>query len=386
MSNDRVETAVPSYDVAVQNQDQALSEVKLDASQIGVLASGINLSDTGDVLAYGAKPMGEIARFADTLLEKIRTKDAGEIGDQLSNLVVHIRANDPLTLQEKSEGFLTKLPLIGGLFKKAQKAQIDSLNLTAQIDGIAKHLDNSMVNLLRDIETLGQLYERNYGYYKDVAQYIEAGKQKLKHVNEVDLPALQQEAQSSNDMMKAQQVKDMIENINRFERRIHDLELSSIIAVQTAPQIRMVQSNNQQLAEKIQTSILSTLPIWKSQLVLTMTLSAQQKAAKLQKDVADTTNELLRKNADMLQQSSIATATEVERSIVDIETLRETQTKLVNTIEETLKIASNARIKREEVAKELSTMEEDLKQRLVAATAQYANPVEATSSTTTPTP
>lgn len=370
--NSNSEQSVPSYDVAIKDGGQALTEVKLDASQISVLASGINLSDTGDVLAYGAKPMGEIARFADTLLEKMRAKDAGEIGEQLSGLVTYIRENDPLTLQEKGNSFLASIPLIGSLFKRAHKAQIDRLTLTEQIDGIAKHLDNSMVNLLRDIGVLEQLYERNYGYYKEVAQYIEAGKQKLKQVNEVDLPALQQQAQASNDMMQAQQVKDMIENINRFERRIHDLELSSIIAVQTAPQIRMVQSNNQQLAEKIQTSILSTLPIWKSQLVLTMTLDAQQKAAMLQKSVSDTTNDLLRKNADMLQQSSIATATEVERSIVDIETLRETQNKLVNTIEETLKIASEARVKREEVAKEIGTMEEDLKQRLMAATAKYA--------------
>lgn len=365
------EQVVPSYGVTVK-EEQALTSVPLDSSQITALTSNIDLSSTADVLAYGAKPMGEIARFADNLLEKIRTKDAGEVGEQLSQLVLFIRQNDPLTIQDKSENFLASIPLIGSLFRGAQKARIDHTTLTQQIDGIAKHLDNSMVNLLRDIETLEQLYTRNYEYYKEVAQYIEAGKQKLQQVKEVDLPALQREAEASNDMMKAQQVKDMIESINRFERRIHDLELSRVIAVQTAPQIRIVQSNNQQLAEKIQTSILSTLPIWKSQLVLTMALDSQHKAAKLQKEVSDTTNDLLRKNAEMLQQSSIATATEVERSIVDIETLRETQDKLVNTIEETLRIASEARVKREEVAKELTTMEENLKQRLVDATSKYA--------------
>lgn len=352
-------------------QAQEVAPLSFDASQFASLASEIKLSDPASVLAYGAKPMGEIARFADTLLTRIRAKDAGEIGEQLSKLVTYIRENDPLSAQEKTGSFLSSLPVVGSLFKRAQKAQIDRQTLAEQVDGIATHLDNSMVNLLRDIETLEQLYAKNYDYYKEVSLYIEAGRQKLEQIKSQDLPALQQQAQASKDMMQAQQVKDLLENINRFERRLHDLELSKIIAVQTAPQIRMVQSNNQQLAEKIQTSILSTLPIWKSQLVLTMTLDAQRKAAQLQKDVSDTTNDLLRKNAQMLEQSSIATATEVERSIVDVETLREVQSKLVNTIEETLRIASEARTKRAEVEKELSTMEENLRQRLTDATAKY---------------
>lgn len=352
-------------------QAQEVAPLSFDASQVASLASEIKLSDPASVLAYGAKPMGEIARFADTLLTRIRAKDAGEIGEQLSKLVTYIRENDPLSAQEKTGSFLSSLPVVGSLFKRAQKAQIDRQTLAEQVDGIATHLDNSMVNLLRDIETLEQLYAKNYDYYKEVSLYIEAGRQKLEQIKSQDLPALQQQAQASKDMMQAQQVKDLLENINRFERRLHDLELSKIIAVQTAPQIRMVQSNNQQLAEKIQTSILSTLPIWKSQLVLTMTLDAQRKAAQLQKDVSDTTNDLLRKNAQMLEQSSIATATEVERSIVDVETLREVQSKLVNTIEETLRIASEARTKRAEVEKELSTMEENLRQRLTDATAKY---------------
>ena len=183
--------------------------------------------------------------------------------------------------------------------------------------------------------------------------------------------ALEDKARSSQDLMDAQKVKDFIECINRFERRLHDLELSKTISVQTAPQIRMIQGNNQQLAEKIQSSVLSTLPIWKSQMVLSLTLDSQKKAAQLQRDVSDTTNELLRKNAEILEQSSIATATEVERSIVDIDTLREVQTRLVNTIEETMKIASDARERRAEVEKELGTMEEDLRLRLTAAVDKY---------------
>lgn len=360
-----------SYDVVEKKSELLPTEQLLDQNKVAVMAAQIDIAEPSAVMSYGAKPMGEIARFADTLLEKVRGKDAGEVGQQLSELVMRIRQNDPFTAEEKRSRFLENLPLVGGLFKSVEKAKIDSKTLTEQVDSIAAHLDKSMVNLLRDIETLEQLYLRNYDFYSDISLYVEAGKQKLQEVREVDLPALQKQAEESKDLMQAQKVKDLIENINRFERRLHDLELSKTISIQTAPQIRMVQSNNQQLAEKIQSSILSTLPIWKSQMVLMMTLDAQKKAAQLQKDVADTTNELLRKNAEILQQSSVATATEVERSIVDIDTLREVQDKLVNTIEETMAIAADARVRRSEVEKELVTMEDSLRERLTAAASKY---------------
>ncbi|KAA1186410.1 toxic anion resistance protein [Photorhabdus heterorhabditis] len=348
------------------------STTLVDQEHLNALIDKIDISQPAAVISYGAKPMGEIARFADTLLDNVRTKEANEVGQKLSALVMFIREHDALSVEEKSSGFLRNLPLIGGIFKKVERTMIDQKTLTQQVDTIATHLDNAMLNLLRDITVLDQLYDRNLGFYKEISLYVEAGKQKLQQIKTVELPSLQRKAATSQDMMDAQSVKDLLEDINRFERRIHDLELSKTIAIQTAPQIRIVQNNNQQLAEKIQSSILSTLPIWKSQMVLNLSLQAQGKAAKLQKEVADTTNDLLRKNAEILQQSSIATATEVERSIVDIETLRDVQSRLVNTIEDTMRIASEARIKRTEIEKELSSMEDNLRQRLTAAAnAQY---------------
>ncbi|PVZ87855.1 toxic anion resistance protein [Serratia sp. S1B] len=357
---------------SIQNPQEGLPETyRPDPVQVTALASQINIAETGMVMGYGAKPMAEIAQFADTLLHKIKARDGGEVGQLLSDLVLRIRENDPFTKEEKSSNFLASLPVVGKLFKQVEQFKVNNQALTEQVDTIANHLDQSMITLMRDIETLEQLYLRNFNFYNEVTLYIDAGKQKLQHVSEIELPALKQEADTSKNLMMAQQVKDMIENINRFERRLHDLDLSRTIAIQTAPQIRMVQSTNQQLAEKIQSSILATLPIWKSQMVLSMTLNAQSKAARLQKEVSDTTNQLLLKNAEILQQSSIATANEVERSIVDVGTLREVQNKLINTIEETMKIADNARTRRAEAETELATMEENLRLRLTEATSRY---------------
>jgi len=351
-------------------EEKMLAEIVPDEARIQEIVTTIQINDPTSFLTYGSKPMSEIAKFSDTLLSRIKTKDAGEVGGQLSDLVLKIREYDPMSKEEKASGFLANIPVIGGLFRQVEKTKIDHTTLTSQVDIIASHLDNSMVGLLRDNEQLAQLYDKNLDYYRELNLYINAGKQFLGNIRTVELPALEAKANETKDMLDAQNVKDMLENINRFERRIHDLELSKMIAMQTAPQIRIIQSNNQQLAEKIQGSIFSTLPIWKSQIVLSLSLQEQEKAAKLQKDVSDTTNELLRKNAEMLQQNSIATAHEVERSIVDIETVREVQNRLVNTIEETMKIASEAREKRKTVEIELSQMENNLRERITEAVAK----------------
>lgn len=363
----KAQTDFLSAGMLVPEGSNELANVTADQQKVQEIAKQIDFTNSGLSVTYGAKTMGSIAQFSDTLLNKVKAKDAGVVGEQLSELLIHIRESDPKSFEEKQTGFLKKIPIIGTLFKKAERSVVDQQSLTTQVDTISKHLDSSMVALLRDVETLEQLYLKNFEFYQDINLYIEAGKQKLEEVKRVDLPALQQKAEETGDMMDAQKAKDFQEQIQRFERRIHDLELSKIIAVQTAPQIRLIQSNNQTLAEKIQSSILSTLPIWKSQMVLTMSIDRQGKAAQLQKDVADTTNELLRQNAEMLKHSSIETAREVERSIVDVETLRSVQDNLVNTIEETVKIASDARIRRAEVEKELVTMEEDLRLRIVKA-------------------
>ena len=223
-----------------------------------------------------------------------------------------------------------------------------------------------MTGLLYDIEVLEQLYQHNKEFHEELSVYIAAGKIRLQKAREQELPALLAEAEKSDDSMSAQKVRDFSEQINRFERRLHDLQLSRTITLQTAPQIRLIQSNNQTLAEKIQTSVLSTIPIWKSQMVLALSIRGQQSAAQLQKSVADTTNSLLRNNAEVLQQSTIETARQVERSIVDVETVREVHGKLLATIEETLRIAQEGRQQRLETERELVAMEQDLKTKLTA--------------------
>jgi len=338
-------------------------------SKVTELAKSIDLNNQSLSITYGADTMQEIARFADSMLSRVRAKDAGPVGETLTDLLLKVKDIDLSALAKDNRGFLERIPLIGSLFNAAQRSLARFNTLAGQVEQIASKLDEAMIGLLRDIEVLEQLYDHNKNFHENLSVYIAAGKERLEKARTEELPRLKDEAEKSGDSMAAQAVRDFAEKINRFERRIHDLELSRTITVQTAPQIRLIQSNDQTLAEKIQTSILTTIPIWKSQMVLALSLHKQKSAAKLQKDVTDTTNELLRKNADMLQSATIETAREVERSVVDIETLRTVHEKLLSTIEETLKIAEEGKNKRAAVEKELEVMEQDLKTRLTGLAA-----------------
>lgn len=357
--------------VNVVNESKEVTMIEKDpqnAERITTLIAQIDMQNPSLSISYGAATMSAISQFADGLLEQVRAKNAGVVGEQLTDLMLKVKGIDIDALNQKPS-FLSRLPLIGSLFNKVERSIAEYKTLSEQVDVVSSKLDEAMVGLLRDIETLEQLYIRNREFYQDISLHIAAGKEKLKEVEATELPRLKAEADASGDVMEAQRVKDMVSRIQRFERRLHDLELSRTIAYQTAPQIRLIQSNNQTLAEKIQSSILSTIPIWKSQMVLALSLNSQRNAAKLQKNVADTTNELLRKNAEMLEVSSIETAREVERSIVDIETLRDVQGRLIHTIEETANIAKEARTRRVSVEKELVTMEKDLRDRLASIAA-----------------
>ena len=345
------------------------------ASKVSELAKSIDLNNQSLSITYGADTMQEIARFADSMLSRVRAKDAGPLGETLTDLLLKVKDVDLSALAKDDRGFLGRLPLVGSLFNSVQRSVARFNSLAGQVEQIASRLDESMIGLLRDIEVLEQLYEHNKNFHANLSLYIAAGKERLAKARDEELPRMKQEAEQSGDSMAAQAVRDFAEKINRFERRLHDLELSRTITVQTAPQIRLIQSNDQTLAEKIQTSILTTIPIWKSQMVLALSLHKQKSAAKLQKDVTDTTNELLRKNADMLQSATLDTAREVERSIVDIETLRTVHAKLLSTIEETLKIAEEGRTKRAAVEKELEGMEQDLKVRLTGLATAKSNQV-----------
>ncbi len=334
-------------------------------SQIGKLVQEINLADPTLNVTYGTSTMKDISRFADDLLSRVQAKDSGEAGETLTSLMLRVKGIDVAELG-KEPSFFERLPLIGSLFNSVQKTVAKFETLADQVAVISNNLESAIVALLHDIEVLEQLYKHNETFHHELVAYIEAGKRKLEEVRTIELPKLQDEAAQSGNPLDAQKVRDLTEQINRFERRVHDLELSRTITIQTAPQIRLIQSNNQALAQKIQTSVLATIPIWKNQMVLALSLRGQKNAAALQKEVADTTNELLRKNAAMLQQTSVETAREVERSIVDIETLRDVHGKLIATIDETLNIAQEGRQKRLAVEQELADMEVELKNRLTA--------------------
>ena len=332
-----------------------------EEQRIASIADSINLADPSLTVTYGTEAMQGISRFADDLLSRVQAKDSGELGESLTNLMLKVKDVNVSEVMG-SPGFLQSLPLVGSLFSSAKRTVAKFNTLSEQIEIIVDKLDEAMIGLLRDIETLEMLYEHNARFHAELTAYIEAGKRKLEEARTVELPRLKAQADASGDLMEAQQVRDLSEQINRFERRLHDLQLSRTITVQTAPQIRIIQSNNRTLAEKIQTSILATIPIWKSQMVLALSLHGQKNAAAL--------HDMLRSNAELLEQAAVDTAREVERSVVDIETLREVHEKLIGTIEETLRIAQEGRERRAAAEKELAVMETELKDRLTSLAAR----------------
>lgn len=352
---------------------EVIKDTPPEQSDIIKIAESINFDDPTLTVTYGAKSMNDIAKFADGLLGRVRSKDAGFVGESLTNLLGQVKDLDVSDLATGETSFLSRLPVIGSLFNKVERSMERFNTVAEQIEGISNKLEKAMHGLLVDIEVLEQLYAHNLAFYQDLSLAIAAGQKRLEQARNEDLPLLQKNAAESGDTMQAQKVRDFAEKLNRFEKRLHDLQISRTITLQTAPQIRLIQSNNQTLAEKIQTSILSTLPIWKSQMVLALSLHGQLSATKLQKAVSDTTNQLLTKNAEMLERGTVEVATEVERSIVDVETLREVHSKLLSTIEETLRISEDGRNKRVSVEKELVQMEEDLRNRLASLASQKVN-------------
>lgn len=343
-----------------------------EEKEIEALISKINFNDPTLSLSWGVKAMTGIANFSDQLMQHIRIKDAGAIGVQLTDLLLHIKHIDPKAFNNKKT-LLSRIPLIGHLFESMHRVILDYQTLSPQVEKIVEQLEQAKLTLLRDISFLEELFTHNSDYLIQVNRYILAGKKKLLLVKENELPAAQKKVQSTGDASDAQYVTDLVERINRFERRIHDLLLSRTIAIQTAPQIRIIQNNDRSLVEKIQSSILSTIPVWKSQIVLAVALNTQQNAVHLQRDIANATNEMLRRNAQMLNSGSIEIAREVERSVVDIETLREVQTQLISGIESTVSIIDEARAQRTAVEKELILMERNLRVRLASIATNQPN-------------
>jgi uncharacterized protein YaaN involved in tellurite resistance len=322
-------------------------------------AEKIDISDSNVVLQYGAGAQKNIADFSEHALESVRTKDMGEIGDMISGLVVELKG---FNAQEETKG-------LRGLFRKANNS-IESMKVKynkveANVDKIAGQLENHQITLMKDVALLDQMYDRNLDYYKQLTMYILAGRQKLEQERSTTLVQLREKAQQTGLAEDAQAANDYDNLCQRFEKKLHDLELTRVISMQMAPQIRMIQNNDTLMTEKIQTSLVNTIPLWKSQMVLALGIHHSQEAMQAQRAVSDMTNELLRKNAEMLHTATVETAKESERAIVDVETLQHTNEELISTLDEVLQIQTEGRQKRAEAEVELRKIEGELKQKLL---------------------
>jgi uncharacterized protein YaaN involved in tellurite resistance len=337
-----------------------------DREKISQIKNQIGLTDGQAVIQFGVGVQSKIADFADRVLAEIKAKDAGVVGNMLTDLLVQVRSVDLDRLRE-GKGLLESLPIIGGLFDKGRRFIAQQETIIAQIEEITQKLDQSWRQLMKDITMLDGLFDRNVEYFRELETYILAGEEKLDEARTRLLPEMEARVKASSDPIEAQRFKDFAQALNRFEKRIHDLKLNKTIALQTLPQIRLIQGSNQELTEKIQTSILNTIPLWKNQIVIAISLMRQKKALELQKEVSETTNELLRKNAEMLKAGTTETAKETERGIVDIETLKKANDDLISTIEEVIRIHRDGRAKRQQAEQELLKIENDLKQKLLQA-------------------
>ncbi len=324
----------------------------------------IDLTKSNQMLQYGVGAQKKIADFSESALNNVKTKDLGEIGEMLSGVVTELKSFD---VDEEEKGFL-------GFFKKssnkltAMKAKYDKAEVN--INRICESLEANQMQLLKDIAMLDKMYELNKTYFKELSMYILAGKKKLEKVQKEELPVLMEKSAASGLPEDAQAVNDLIAICNRFEKKIHDLELTRMISIQMAPQIRLVQGNDTIMAEKIQSTIVNTIPLWKGQMVLALGVTHSGQAAKAQREVTDMTNELLRKNAEILKTATIDTTKESERGIVDIETLRITNESLISTLDEVMRIQTEGRQKRKEAEIELNRIEKELKNKLLEMRAE----------------
>ncbi|PKG47919.1 MULTISPECIES: toxic anion resistance protein [unclassified Planococcus (in: firmicutes)] len=328
------------------------------------LAKQIPTGNREAILTYGANAQNQLSQFSHKMLDHVQRKDIGPVGDVLHDLMKKLEQLNPEELTQKKQKGLRKV------FNRAKYSVQEMMSkyqkLSTQVDRISVQLDHSKRGLLEDVQMLEQLYDQNKTYFQALNVYIAAAEIKRDEIMNETIPALRKKAEASNDQMAYQEVNDMVQYVDRLEKRLYDLQLSRQITIQSAPQIRMIQQTNQTLAEKIQSSIMTSIPLWKNQIAIALTLNKQMKAVEAQKQVTATTNDLLLKNSEMLKMNSIETARENERGIVEIETLKQTQENLLETIEETLKIQAEGRRNRKAAELEIGRMEEDLKQRLLA--------------------
>ena len=346
----------------VQAQVEKLTPEQM--ARVEEVKNGINLMDSQTMIQYGVGAQRNISNFSDNILNQVRNKDSGYVGDLMSELILKVKDAE---VDRLDDGIMSKILILRNASKTIKKFMQKYERLELQIDRIEQDLEKARMQMLKDITLFDSLYEKNMEYFQDLQIYILAGDEKLKELQQVILPRLHTEAAAKGDPMSAQAVRDFEDTVSRFEKKIYDLKLSKTIAIQTAPQIRLIQNNDKMLVDKIQTAVLSTIPLWKSQIVVALGLYRQEKALELQRSVTDATNELLTKNAELLKQNTADVARESERGIVDLETLKKVNSDLISTIEDTIKIQQEGRIARKNAEAELVSIEDKLKQTLLRA-------------------
>ncbi len=350
VTDEKIEESL-NYDLLSDEEKKAIDE----------FVEKIDVFDSTQVLQFGASSQAKISEFSDSVLEDVRTKNTGAVGDLLANLVAEIKSFD---------GDVGKEPKgLGKLFTNAKK-EIDKIlakytKIEKNIDVIEKDLEKDKILMLKDIALFDTMYEKNLTYFKEISLYIIAGEKKLEELREKVLPELKKKAEESGEQIDVQKVNDMENTINRFEKKIYDLKTTRIISIQMAPQIRLLQNNEAELVEKIQSSITNTIPLWKNQMVLALGISNAKSALKNQQAVSNLTNEMLKKNSETLKQGSIDIAKESERAIIDIETLKKTNADIIETLDSVIEIHKNGRIQRQQAEEELKEIEKELKKKML---------------------
>lgn len=350
VTEERIEKSL-NYDELTAEEKKAIDEFN----------AKIDVFDSTQILQYGAAAQNKISSFSDSVLEDVKTKSSGEVGDLLADLVAEIKGFDG-TLVSEPKG-------IGKIFYSAKKqlAKIVAKysKIESNIDGIEKGLDKSKIKLLKDVSIFDQMYQKNLEYFKEISLYIIAGEKKLEELKNVVLPELKKKAEETEEQLDVQKVQDMEAQINRFEKKLYDLKTTRLISIQMAPQIRLIQNNDAELVEKIQSSITNTIPLWKNQMVLALGITNAKTALKQQQAVSKLTNDMLLKNSETLKQGTLDIAKESERAIVDIETLKKTNQSLIETLDGVIKIHEDGRIKRKEAEVELQNIEKELKNKIL---------------------
>ena len=351
VTDEKIEKSL-NYDLLSQEEKDAIEEFN----------QKINVEDATQILQYGAKAQTKISQFSDSVLEDVKTRSTGEVGDLLADLVGEIKSFDSDIANTNKTG-------LGKLFTSVKK-QLEKLiagyeKIEVNIDKIEASLEKHRLQMLKDITIFDTMYEKNLEYFKELSLYIIAGEKKIEELRNVTLPELQKKAQESGEQLDAQKVNDMENMINRFEKKIYDLKTTRIISIQMAPQIRLLQNNEAELVEKIQGSLTNTIPLWKNQMVLASGINNAKQAIGAQKAVTDLTNSMLQKNSEILKQGSIEIAEESERAIVDVATLQKTNKDIIDTLDQVIQIHENGRVKRQEAEVELANIEKELKEKMI---------------------